>query len=414
MSYAGALGAVLYEAETSWGEDVTTFATHRIPLLDAIDVSGLRHDKIEPNRVVQLLQGGTLAIPGVMGGSFRTRVWATGHGSATTGATSADAMETFKAYVFGGILATAASGTTASGGTATALTTAASGTFHAGAGGIFRVGTLGDARGNGQAGVVSSHITTTLTSLVAIDAAPSGTDAVMPCVNLYTIEDATAAGATITGLRFLIMTANQKYECHGCYPMSVRFGGTNPGEVPFFDIEWGVSWWRYSTAGTFPSSVTSNQYTPAPNAAGSMFLNDVGTATRAKRTYRSLEVNITLGVQPIAGPGGTSVYQTIVGAKRVPSEITVRWTEDADASATATPVLDGFFTGTTKKHMLVTLNPTNGASVTFYCPNMCIVGARPVQAVSDRINRFSIEAKAYADDSRSDPLPRSAIRFGYS
>jgi hypothetical protein len=413
VSNAGALGAVLYEAESSWGEDVTTFATHRIPLLDAVDASGLRHDKIDPQRVVQLLQSGTAWILGPMGGSFKTRIWATGHGSATTGATSTDAMETFLQYVFGGLLATAASGTTSSGGTATALTTAASATFHAGAGGIFRVGTLGDARGNGQAGVVSSHVLTTLTSLVAIDAAATGTDAVMPCINVYTIEDATAAGASITGTRFLLLTANYKYECHGCFPMSVSLRGTNAGEVPYWEIEWGVSWWRYTASGTFPSTVTSNQYTPAANAAGSMFLNDVGTATRAKRTYRSLEVNITLGVQPLMGPGGVNAYQTIVGAKRVPSDISLRWTEDSEA-ATASPALDGFFTGTTRKHMLVTLNPTNGASVAFYCPSLCITGARPVQSMNERINRIAIEAKAYSDDSRTDPLPRSAFRFGYS
>ncbi len=416
MSNAGALGAVLYEAETAWGEDVTTFATHRIPLLDAVDTAGLKHDKLDPQRVVQYLQDGTPWILGPIGGSFKTRVWATGHGSATTGATAIDAMETFLGYVFGATTVVAASGTTASGGTATAPTTAASGTFHnPGSGGIFRLGAINDGRGNGQAGIVSAHVTTTLTSKTAFDAAPSGTDAVMPSITFFIPESADAAGASITGLRFLLMTANYKYECHGCFPQSVTLGGTNHGERPFWEIEWGVSWWRYSTAGTFPSSVTSNQYNPAPNAGGSMFLQDYGTATRAKRTYRSLEVAIALGVQPLMGPGGVNAYQTIVGAKRVPSDITIRWTEDSEA-ATATPALDAMFTATTRKHMLVTLNPTNGASVAFYCPNLCITGSRPVQSMSERINRIAIEAKAYTDTAAGadTDMKRSAIRFGYS
>lgn len=416
MSNAGELGAVLYEAETNWGEDVTTFATHRIPVLGPIDASGLKHDKIDPQRLTQYLQDGTAWILGPMGGSFKTRIWATGHGAALTGAVTVDAIETFLSYVFGKITATATDGTTASGGTATALTTDASATFHAGAGGIFRLGALGDARGGGQAGVVSSHVLTTLTSLVAFDAAPSGTDAVMPCQNLYIPESSNDASTAITGLRFLLMTANYKYECHGCYPISVKLTGTNPGEIPAWEIEWGVSWWRYTTAGTFPSSVTSNQHMPAPNTGGSFFINDVGTATRAaanKRSCRSFGVDITLGIVPLMGPGGVNPYQTIVGAKRVPSVIKVNWSEDSEA-ATASPTLDGYFTGSTRKHALATLNPTNGASIALYFPNLCITGARPVQTVTDRINRIAVEAIAYTGPTATSELTLSAMRIGYS
>ena len=47
----------------------------------------------------------------------------------------------------------------------------------------------------------------------------------------------------------------------------------------------------------------------------------------------------------LGGPGGVNSYQSTVGAKRVPSKIKVGWTEDADA-ATATPVLDGYWSAT--------------------------------------------------------------------
>lgn len=407
MSYASELGAVLYEAESSWGEDVATFATHRIPVLEAVDASGLRHDWIDPARVVQYLQDGTAWIRGTQEGSFRMKIHATGHGSETSGALTVDAIETFLSYVFGKITASADSGTTASGGTATALTTAASATFAAG--GLFRLGTLGDARGNGQAGVVSSHVGTTLTSLTAFSAAPSGTDVVYTGENLYLPESASDASTACTGLRFALLTANHQYECHGCWPISVTLGGTNTGETPYWEIEWGVSWWEYSAAQTFPSAVTSNQYAPAPNAAGSMFINDVGTATRATRTYRSLSLGITLGVVPLRGPGGVNQYQTVVGCRRVPSDIRVTWTEDADA-ATATPTLDY----TTAKHMLVTLSPVAGSSLSFYFPNLRPVGARPVQVAQDRVNRITREMKACTGGTTTSELTLSAVRFFYS
>ena len=194
-----------------------------------------------------------------------------------------------------------------------------------------------------------------------------------------------------------------------------RIGGTNVGETPYWEVDWGVSWWQYSVAGTFPSAVTSNQYNPAPNCGGSMFVNDVGTATRAgaKVDYRSLTVEIGLGVTPLVGPGGASQYQTIIGAKRVPSTIKVTYTKDAGA-ASATPAADTAFLATTPKHMLVTLSPVAGASLSFYCPNVCITGARPVQQIADRINRETVEMMAYTSANTTSELTLSAIRFFYS
>lgn len=412
MSNAAELGALVYEAESAWAEDVTTFATHRIPVLDAVDASGLKHDKIDPNRVVQYLQEGTSWILGKQSGSFKTKIHATGHGSSTSGALTVDAIETFLSFVFGKVTASAASGTTASGGTATAPTTVASATFAPGS--LCRVGAQNDGRGNGQGAAISTHAATTLNLLTGLDVAPTNGDVVYTGENLYIPETPTDASTACTGLRFALVTANYRYECHGCFPMSVKLSGTNPnGETPYWEIDWGVSWWRYSVAPAFPSVVASNQYNPAPNAGGTMFLNDVGTATRVKRTHRSLSIDITLGIVPLEGPGGVTPYQTIIGAKRVPSTIKVTWMEDSEA-ATASPALDGFFTGTTRKHMLVTLSPANGASLAIYFPNLCITGARPVQKADNKINRIACEAMAYTGPTTTSELTLSAMRVLYS
>lgn len=412
MSNAAELGAVLYEAEASWGEDVHTFATHRIPVLDAVDTTGLKQEALDPQRVTQYLQEGSPWIKGKQSGTFKTRIHATGHGSSTSGALTVDAIETFLSFVFGKITASAAAGTTAGvGSTASNVVTIASATFTAGA--LARFGQRNDGRGNGQAGAIASHIGTAMSLLTALDTAPSNADVVWTGENLYIPESANDASTSLTGLRFALCTWNYKYECHGCFPISLKLGGTNNGETPYWEIEWGVSWWQYSTAPTFPSAVTSNQFNPTPNTGGSMFVNDVGASARLKRTFRNLSIDIQLGIVPLEGPGGVAQYQTIIGAKRVPSKLKITWSEDSEA-ATATPALDVFWTAGTRKHMLLTLSPDNGASVAIYFPNLCITGSRPVQRNDNRVNRIAIEAMAYTGPTSTSELTLSAMRVLYS
>ncbi len=414
MSNADKLGALEYEAEASaalWGEDVTTFATLRIPITEPIDLSGIKQDKIESARVVQYLQDGTPHILGPMEGSFKTKFWASGHGSTTAGSPTLDAMETFLGYVFGTAALSATTSTTASAGTATAWTTANSGAFTAG--GLVRLGVLGDGKGNGQMFPISTCVTTTLTNLVASDAAPTSSDVVYPVTHMHLPESASAAATSIVGLRLRWRTSNLAMEFHGCWPMSAKLGGTNTGELPFWEITWGVSWWRY-TATSGVSAVTSNTYNPAPIAAGSLVVNDVGTATRAsgKRTYRNFTIDIGLGVAPLMGPGGVNAYQKVIGAKRTQSTIKISWVEDADA-ATATPVLDGYHSSGTKKHLMWTGSTTAGSAIGAYFPSLNICGARPVQKSDNGINRIAVEAIANTGATTTSELTLSAMRIGY-
>ena len=268
MSNPGALGAAVYSPESSpanFGEDVTTFNTLRVPIIKPIDVSKLQHPKIDPKRVVQYRNDNTQFILGPMGGSFDTTIYLPGHGSTTAGATTLGLTETFLGYVLGNVAVSAAAGTTLTGGTATVPITTASGTFTPGA--LCRIGSINDARGNGQFAAIATHVTTNLTLLTAIDGAPNNGDVLYSAVNFYPSENPTTT--QITGLRFLLLTANLCYEVHGCYPMSWTLSGFNPGEIPTCTITWGVSWWRYSTV-TFPSVVATEQFQPAPTAGGSM------------------------------------------------------------------------------------------------------------------------------------------------
>src|SRR5678815_1724705 len=174
MGNPGALGAITFETEASWGVDTTTFTTLRLPIIAAVDATGLVHTKVDSERVVQYRNDGSQWILSTMSGSFKTKMYLPGHGSSTSGATTSTAYETLLGYVFGAAAVSAASGTTFTGaGTVSAPTTTASGTFAAGSIGF--AGSLGDTLANGQAFVVSTHAATTLNVLTALAGVPSNT-----------------------------------------------------------------------------------------------------------------------------------------------------------------------------------------------------------------------------------------------
>lgn len=408
MSRSSRLGAVSYNTEASWGEDLTTFGT-RLPVLTQVDVSGLSHEKQAPDRVVQYRNDDTLHIPMLMGGSFKLKVYLTGHGSATSGATSLSALETFLGLVCGNSIAASATGTTAAGtGTVTAPNVAAVSGF--GGGTMCRIGSLGDGRGNGQFYAITSHAGSAITLLTGLPATLSNGDVIHSAGMIYPSEN--PGTNTISGMRFLLQTANLEYEAHGCYPTAWTLAGYNTGEVPTAEIEFAVSWWRYTTA-TFPSITAVDEHTPAACAAGSVFVNVFGTATSALRTVRSMTLNWTLGTQALMGVGGVNQYQGIVGAVRVPDDIRLTILEDAPA-ATTTPVLDGFWDSTSRYHVLCTLNPQATKAVGIYLPRMVVVGQRPQQRDDGGINRVAIELKAAVSTNTSGDLTLSAARIAFA
>lgn len=410
MSNPGALGAICYEVESAasaWAENVATFATLRIPTIGPIE-SNVMHQKVPAERTVQYRSDGSDPILGVQGGEIKLKSYLCGHGSSTSGATTITAYETFLGRIFGGTAAvSAASGTTATAGTAASWTTAASGTFTAGSVPFF--GALADTRGGAQAGVVSSHSGTAMALLTATGGAPTNGDVVYSSTMLFPNTSPTSTG--ITGVRFLHQSANLQYKYHGCFPKVVEIAGLNTGEIPTIGHTWGVSAWGYSTA-TFPSTVTTDTSNPGAVAAGSFFINDVGTSTRATRTIRNFTINYTLGVQPLKGPGGIWQYQDTVGAVRTPDVIKLTWTEDADAT-TLTPVLPGYGTAGTRKHILYTLSTGAGSRIAFYFPSVCIDNVA-VQKIDNGINRLTVEASAYLGPTLTSELERSPMRIAFA
>lgn len=407
MGQSSKRGAIVYEAETNYAEDVTTFATLRLPVVGMVDFSGLRHDKIDSDKVVQRRQDGSQWILATMGGSFKTKMSVPGHGSTTAGAVSASARETLLGRVIGNVAAAAASGTTFTGaGSATAPTTTASGTFSAGS--LMKAGALSEARGHAQFHAISTHSGTTMTLLTGMNATPSAADICYAPIMLYPSENPLAAGTTVPSNRFLLQGPDLTYECHGCVPTAWELTGQNDGEVLHVEVTWEVAWWRYSTT-TFPSAVASDAFIPAANAAGSLFVTDVGTATRAVRTCRDFKIEWTLGIELLFGPGGVSQYQKLLGAVRTNDKIKVSWTEDADAPTT-TPVLPGFGTATTGKQILRSWTTPDGKATAFYAPNFCVTNV-PIQFDDSGITRLRIEGECYTGTDTASDLTASAGRL---
>ncbi len=409
MSNPSRLGALVYQAESAFGEDFTTFTTFRLPTIGPIDVSGLVHNKIDPDRTRQYRQDGTPYVLGTMGGSITTKMYLCGHGSTTAGATAVTSYETLLGLVFGGgPTVSAASGTTAAGGTATVPTTVASGTFTAGTIAFF--GAANDARGGGQAVVVSSHSTTTLNLIAGIAAVPTAGDVIFSGVNMHCLES--PIGSPMTSVRFAALSGNLSYELHGCVPTGYTISGLNPGETPTIEVTWSVAWWRYTTSVTFPTLVASDTTNPAVCAGGSLFVQDVGTASRATRSYRNLSIDCTVGVELLKGPGGVNAYQDTIGAVRTTNDYKISWTEEADA-ATTTPVLPGFGTAGVAKHVLWTSATAAGSRIAIYMPNVHIINVA-TQRADQNLNRLTVEGMACTGPNTANAITLSALRVAFA
>jgi hypothetical protein len=417
VAHTNQLGSITYEAETTgafnpatgtgWGENVNTYTTLQIANLMPVDTSGLVHNKTTSDFTEQYRGAGHAYVLMTMGGSFKTIHHLHGHGSTLVGSPSITADETFLGRVFGNVGLSAAASTTLTGGTVTAPTTTASGTFSAG--GLCRVGTLGDGDGDGQMYPLLSHVTTTLNLLAGLRGAPVNGAVLYPVVQLYTPSSPTTSA--LNGTRFEIMTANTQYRCHGCFPMSISITGLSPGEAPRLEVTWGVSWWTDTGSTTFPTTVTQNRNLPAPVAAGSLHVQAVGTTTRQELVCRNFSIDYNLGVEALKGPGGSYQYQDIVGAVRTGNEsCSINFTVDSSAAGTVT--LADWGRSTTNRFVMYTLSTADGSAVGFKFPKVCSTSV-PVQIADGPANRVRFDGMCHTSDTLTSDLSRARMVLGF-
>lgn len=379
MSHTPALGAIEWEAESTFNENVSTFATGRVGIINAVDLSQLTQEKIVPGRTVQYRGEGSAYINGLKGGSIVTDMWLTGHESTTAGNTSLTTTETLLGRVFGNAAeAAAAGGTTATGGTATVVTTTASGTFDAS--GAVRIGALGDGDGEGQFYAISTHSVQNMTVLNDLAGAPVNGAIIYAPTLIY--EPSAPTTSSIGGTRFRAITANLAYELHGCHATSVTLSGFNVGEPPKASITWDVGEHFPVGSVTFPSAVTAVTANPAACCAGTLHIQDVGTTTRNVVDIVDLQITYNLQTQRVDGYGSPWQYSGKRAAFRTHDNntppVTISFKLAADAQ-TATPTFGAAWLTTTPKIMVITCSIADGSAIGFVFRRCFWTGPLPTQ-----------------------------------
>ncbi len=383
---------------------------------DQIDVTGLQRPMVNRGGTFLRMNEADLQVLGAFNvGTFTTTHDLGGHGSTSVGSLTETDLAKLLAQAIGNSSWTQvgdsalvnASSTTVSyegfGGTAVA-------------GGLFRIGDLGDATGGGQ-GIVAVANADPLVSLVAIAAAPADGDKAYAHGMIYPVSNV-ASGGIITSstaafsnsLRFILYTANGVFAARGCACTGVAITGLNPGEIPQIALTWGAAAWGPLGSVTFPPTGTPSFEDPVPTAAGSFFFNSVGTSTRVTDNPMAITFNVGQGMVPIMGPGGETVGQNVVGWRRIPAESTLSVTFEAQAQ-TAAPTYFLTANPTVARHALYTLNPVDGAAVSFYWPKL-IQTNNPLQEQTSNVNSVTVEYLCATGATTTSELTLSAWRMG--
>jgi hypothetical protein len=403
-------------AESAWAENSQSTASQVvIPHNGRADVTKLTQAMIDSARAKQYRNEVPTGIVGPMAGAeFTFQMYIVGHGTTTSGATTATDFETTMAWIIGAGVVTAASGTTIAGvSTVTSLATTSSGQFAPG--GLLRVGVKNDGRADGQWSVVDTCVTTTTVVEAAFAAAPTtGTpDVVFSAYNAYTKE----TSCDMTSKRFFIKTADTQWCLHGCFLKSYTISGYAPGELPMIEVTVGVSWFEPISA-TFPDTTALSWTTqPVPVAAGQIWLQVYGTTTYPTSTIaavRSCSISVTPGVAILPTHAGVSPYQVVGGATRTPDAISVSVVLDA-GGASANPTWWANWLTNARWHLLAGLSTAPGAAVACYLPNLTYTGNRPTQMDGDGVNRVQVDFKAGTDTAETaSELSLSAMRWGFA
>lgn len=400
-------GAFSYSTEATFGE-AGAFAT-RLLTTGPIDVSGLRQDKIPVNPTRQRPSEGVPDVLGIFGGSFRVRLPLTGRGATGTSLATTD-LATFMGHVIGTLNSVEVGAVITTGTSATQFTATG---VNMPNGGMCRVGVNGDGRGNGQFYAVSGESSDVVTLLTAMSATPvPTTDTCFPALVVHPSETP-GVFEIIQSLRCQLLTANRQFNCYGCYPMAYGIDQMHTGEVPHFWVEFGVSQFELANV-TFPSATATNAKTPAVNAGGSFFLQQVGTATR--QVYQVHQISFApkhTGIG-IRAPGATSPFQGIVACRRRPPasgdghelRITV------DSEQVGSEIWPGRFTSATRRdHGLFTGSAEDGQAWALYLANLKYVGEYPTQREHEGLNRVDLVFHAETGPTTTADLMMSPFRI---
>jgi hypothetical protein len=398
------LGVIHYADEASFAEVSTTF-DQRLPHVGNVNdiITGLEQSLIDPGHVRQYMNERSRGFKSVQGGQFTIRLYLTGHGSATTGVISATELATFLGRVVGNSDATQVGGTVNTPTSAIQFTTTGVTTAS---GKMLRIGAINDGDGNGQYAYV--NVAATLTLRNAIAGAPLNGAIIYAPELVYPSEGPTSA--SITSLRFQVISADQRYNIYGCYPTSMSISGLNIVETPMVDVSFACAAWETESASTFPSSTSTDFFPAAPVAGGTLWINDVGTTTYQTVDYRNLTLTIDLQTVGKTGPGTPRTYQALAMCRR--TKCCARLNFELDSETAGTDTWGGKWNAAdasrTEQHAVLTLATGDGQAVGFKFPNLYYIDRRPTQFDSGGLNAKNVSFEAGTGTDTTNDITRAA------
>ena len=400
-----AKGALLYAAESSWAEVSTIYGT-RLPI--AGDVNAILAGCMQPKDPAQITtqynnEGRRDALmPQTC--EFDVPLWLAGHGSScASGAIGATSVPTFLGLCLGGSNAGQTGGTVNAGTSAVQFSlTDAVGV----AGGLFRLGALPDGAGGGEWYCWNNPSTATILNAAA--GTPSAGAVVYGAETVHANE----TSSQMSSMRFNALTASQRVGIWGAVCTGVTIEGTNVGELPKIIPKFTASAWDEESASTWPCVTAVDNFVPAPCTAGRLWINTIGTSTRAVRSVR--DVKIQINIETSVGPGYDSLrpYSTMTGCVRIKSTPIITWTEDAEAAGTQS--LADIYEATALKHIMFSMSTADGSAMGFYLPNAKCNDRRPVQQAIDGRNQVSVTFEGMSGPTATTELTHSAWRLGFA
>lgn len=410
MSQPAQLQAVLYNTESAFCENLSTFGT-ALPLVDSVDLTGLARKKVRNPHIKQYMSEGhhdQLAPFDEQKITLRGRM--VGLGATCAGAVPSSDMWTFLGHLLGVLTNGLATGGTATGGTATAILTSM---VSGAAGGMVRAGSVGDGRGGGQWLAVNTHAASSMSPFVAAPAALNNGDVIYSSKVLYPKEDPGEVPGTV---RLQVLTSNGHFILRGCFVAEngFRVSGQMPGGVLDWELDLMVSHVQTASA-TFPSATVPQRHAGGPALVnGSVAIQETGVTTRATESVRELSLTFNIGCQGIKGPGGNFEGQCYVACRRTATSLTISMVVDAEAAGTYT-WRDRFDadpnTAADYYQVLLSLLVHDGRALGLYAGRCKLVDVQPMQMAHEGFNRVRLTFEATTRITESSEQRRASWMF---
>lgn len=343
-------------------------------------------------------------LPGFLGpregDDLEIDVYAIGHGTATTGALTANWLYTLLKNGLGGGSASQDGGTITGASSTTSLTST---DMTALAGGILVVGVEGDGRAEGYSCVTSSS-----SSAYALYTALPGTpttgtpDAVRAALMVYPDE----TGHVTQRFLYAFPATGMQFCAFGCQLAGLSLKSV-VGQIPVWTLKYKVAFWSRTA---ITSALTLSAAEAAIFSGGQHFVQTTGTTTRNVPTAAEVQWNFDLGL--VAKPSASLItYQTIGGWESTHKRASVSYKVEWETAAETLFDLDGG--STTYKQILTQFNRNaSGRGFSIYAPRAFMTGKRPTSVSFNGLQYVEYMFTAREHTVETNALTRSNFRIG--